>query len=298
MTARSVSMASPFHWLAKAVDVGRKQPRALFGGFALLIAVGMIPSVVQGLAQALMPGATGLVYGLVIGLSLVLVPPLTGAAFRLLHDCEAGRPAMATDLFNGYRDRAFAVRMILTSVLLMLGYLAVLTLLFTVVPGKEFFAELFARFLAAPPGGEPDLANLPSLPPGFLVWLLAASALMVVLGNAYMLAFAQAALAGQAPVAAVVGGLAATLRNLLPLVGFFLVASIAGFFALLLVGLVFGVLAGVLAMLSPLLATLLVLPLYLLLALAIYVVMFGFYYHAWREIFGGQASLPSDALEA
>ena len=296
MTARSVNMAAPFRWLMKAFDVGRRQPKALFGGFALLLAVGLIPSVVQYVAQSLAPGAMGLVYGLVIGLSLVLVPPLSGAAFRLMHDCETGAPVAATDLFNGYRDRDFAVRTILTSLLFMLAYLAALALLLTVMPGKEFFAELLVRVAAATPGADPDLANMPPLPPSFLLWLLAAAALAVVLGNAYMLAFAQAALGGHGPVAAVGSGLAATLRNLLPLVGFFLVASVVGFFALLLVALVLGVVGGVLGLVSPLLAILLVIPVYLGLVLVLYVVMFGFYYHGWREIFGEPAAAPADTL--
>ena len=296
MTARSVTMAAPFRWLMKAFDVGRRQPKALFGGFALLLAVGLVPSVLQALAQALAPGAMGVVYALVIGVSLVLVPPLSGAAFRLMHDCETGRPVAATDLFNGYRDREFAVRMILTSLLFMLAYVAVLALLITVVPGKEFFAEMLARFAAAAPGVEPDLTNLPPLPPSFLLWLLAAAGLAVVLGSAYMLAFAQAALAGHGPAAALAGGLVATLRNLLPLVGFFLVASIVGFFALLLVALVLGVIGGVLGLVSPLLAMLVVMPVYLGLVLVLYVVMFGFYYHAWREIFGEPVAMPVDTL--
>ena len=301
MTARSVSMAAPFRWFMKSLDAGRRQPRALFGGFALLLAVGMVPSLLQMVAQSLLPSSPGalmVVYGAVLGLSLVLLPPLSGAAFRLLHDCEAGRPAAATDLFNGYRDREFAVRMVLTSLLMMLGYLVVLALLFTVVPGKEFFAEFVQRAAATPPGGQPDLAGLPPLPPSFLLWLLAAAAMLVVLGNAYMLAFAHAAMAGQGPVGAVAGGFAATLRNLLPLVGFFLVACVVGFVLLLILAVVLGLVAGLLGMVSPVLAMLVVLPVYLALMLVLYVLMFGFYYHGWREIFGEPAERPGDALEA
>lgn len=300
MTARSVSMAAPFRWLMRALDAGRRQPRALFGGFALLLAVGMVPTLVQMLVQALFPESTGLlvlVYGLVLGLSLVLLPPLSGAAFRLLHDCETGQPAQASDVFNGYRDRAFAARMILTSLLMMAIYVAALALLFTVVPGKEFFAELFIRAAATPPGGQPDMAGMPPLPPGFLLWLLAAAGLLVVLGNAYMLAFAHAALGGHGPVGAVGDGFLATLRNLLPLAGVALVVSVVGFVVLIIVGIVLGLVSVVLGMLSPVLAMMVVVPVYLLLMLAIYVVMFGFYYHGWREIFGEPAARPADALE-
>lgn len=300
MTARSVSMAAPFRWLMKALDAGRRQPRALFGGFALLLAVGMVPSVLQLAAQALLPASPGLlmvIYGAVIGLSLVLMPPLSGAAFRLLHDCEAGRPAAATDIFNGYRDRAFAVRMVLTSLLMLLAYLVVILLLFTVVPGKEFFSELFVRAAATPPGGQPDMTGMPPLPPSFLLWLLAASALAVVLGNAYMLAFAQAAMAGQGPLGAVGSGVAGTLRNLLPLVGFFIVAMVVGFVLVLIFAVLVGLVAALLGVVSPVLAMAVIAPIYLAVMLVMYVVMFGFFYHAWRDIFG-EPAVPADALEA
>jgi len=301
MTARSVNMAAPFRWLMKAVDVGRKQPRALFGGFALLMLVGMVPSVLQGLAQVMFPTSPALlmtVYGAVIGLSLVLLPPLSGAAFRLLHHCETGQPAQASDIFEGYRDRGLALRMILTALLLILAYLAVFALLFTVVPGKEFFAELFLRAAATPPGGQPDMTGMPPLPPSFLLWMLLAAALLVVLGNAYMLAFAQAALAGHGPVASVGSGLAGTLRNLLPLVGLFLAACIVGFVLILIFAILVAMVAGLLAMISPALAMVLLVPVYLVLMLVIYVVMFGFYYHAWIDIFGEPVAAPADALEA
>ncbi|GAB2500277.1 hypothetical protein [Arenimonas alkanexedens] len=301
MSARSISMAAPFRWLMKAVDVGRRQPRALFGGFALMLAVGMIPSVVQLLAQAALPSSPGalmVVYGLTIGLSLVLLPPLSGAAFRLLHDCESGRPVAASDLFNGYRDRAFAVRMILTSALLMLGYMVMLVLLFTVVPGKEFFAELFARALVTPPGATMDVAGMPPLPPSFLLWLLVAFGVVIVLSHVYMLAFAQASLGGRDPLAAVGSGLGATVRNLLPLVGVSLAVAMIGFALVLILGVVLGLVVVLLSAVSPALAMVVVLPVYLLVILLIYVLIFGFYYHAWRDIFGEPAALPADALEA
>jgi hypothetical protein len=46
---------------------------------------------------------------------------------------------------------------------------------------------------------------------------------------------------------------------------------------------------------SPILALLVMLPVMIALVVGIYAVMFGFYYHAWREIFGASAE-PADEL--
>ena len=301
MTARTVSMGAPFRWLMKAVDVGRRNPRALFGGFALLMLVGLVPSVLQlGLQAALAksPQLMMALYLLVLLASLVLMPPLTGGAIRLLHACETGQPASATDVFAGYSDRAFAVRMILTALLLMLVCVVVFGLMVAMMPGKEFMAELFSRALATPPGGQPDMSNMPDLPPSFLLWMLGAAAVTMVLTHAYLLAFTHAALGGHGPLDAVVQGFKATFMNVLPFIGFSLAAMVVGFVAMLVLALVVGLLAGVLMLASPVLAGVVLLPIYLGFMVVLYVVMFGFYYHGWREIFGEPAADPTDAIAA
>ena len=301
MNARTVSMGAPFGWLMKAIDVGRRNPRALFGGFALVMLVGLVPSVVQLGLQVALAGSPQLMmalYLLVLLASLVLMPPLTGGALRLLHACETGQPAAATDVLAGYADRPFAVRMILTALLMMLVYLVVFGVLYAVMPGKEFMAELFARSVATPPGGQPDMSNLPDFPPSFLLWLLGAGAVLMVLAHAYLLAFSHAALGGHGAVEAVGQGFKATLKNVLPLLGFTLAMCVVGFVAMLVLALVIGLLAGALMLVSPVLAGVVLLPVYLGVMLVLYVVMFGFYYHGWREIFGAPAADPMEAIAA
>ena len=101
-------LGAPFRWLMKAVDVGRRNPGALFGGFAIVLLVGLVPSLLQyGLQLALAdsPQLMMALYLLVLLASIVLMPPLTGGALRLLHACESGQPASATDVLSGYGDR-------------------------------------------------------------------------------------------------------------------------------------------------------------------------------------------------
>jgi len=298
-------MGAPFRWLMKAVDVGRRNPRALFGGFALLLVVGLVPSVVQLVSQFALADAPVLmwsVYGLSVLASLVLLPPVMGAAIRLLHRCETGQPAAASDLFDGYRDTAFAVRMVLTALLMMAIYLAVFVALYLLLPGKEFFVEAMMRSMAAPPGGQPDMTGMPELDPSvlpmMLLWVLGMMAAIFAMTHAYMLAFTHAALGGYGPAAAVSAGFKAMLKNVFPLLGFTLAVMVVGFLLTLILVLVIAVLATVLALVHPVLAGVVIVPVYLLVALATYVVMFGFYYHGWREIFGEMAADPMDAISA
>jgi hypothetical protein len=146
--------------------------------------------------------------------------------------------------------------------------------------------EMFRQAMAAPPGTPPDFTGLDAPPGGLFLWLLGATALLLVLGNAYMLSFAQAALGGRGAVAAVGDGFAGAFRNLLPFLGFAIAAFIVGLILLMIVAVVIGVVIAVVAAINSTLAIVVAVPLYLVLMLAMYVVMFGFYYHGWREIFG------------
>lgn len=301
MTVKSVNMGAPFRWLMKSLDIGRRQPGALFGGFALLLVVGLIPSAIQiGVQLGLNPSPQVMlvVYGVVMLLGLLLMPPLLAGALRLIHACETGQPARAFDVFAVFGDRPAAVRMILTAVLLMAIYVSVFVGLI-LIPGGTYFGELMQIAMTTPPGQQPDPGALPPPPPGLLLWMLGALFAAVVVGNGYMLAMTRAALSGRGPVGATGDGFLATFKNLLPLLGFVIVASIVGFVVLLIVMVVLVLVVGLLAALSPVLGMAVAIPIYLAVVLAIYVVSFAFYYHAWREIFEAPtAPAAADAIVA
>lgn len=304
MTARTVSIGAPFRWLMKAIDVGRRNPRALFGGFAIVVLVSLVPTVVQMVLQALLADSPTLMwslYGLVMLASVLAMPPLTGAAIRLLHACESGQPAAALDVFNGYRDGAFALRMVLTSLLLFAFYLVLMGLLFALMPAKEAMVEFFTIAMATPPGGQPDMSGLdfdPSSLPWLFLWMVGAMAAIFTAMHVQLLATTHAALSGQGPLHALLSGITGTLRNVVPLTAFTLSMLVIGFVAVFLLVLVLGLLAVVLAMVSPVLAGVVLLPVYLASILVLVIVLYGFYYHAWREVFGETAADPMDAIAA
>lgn len=305
MTTRSVTMGAPFGWLMKALDVGRRNPGALFGGFLLLLLVGLVPSAVQWFGEWVAAPLTGAWYAinaLSVLVSLAIMPPLLGSAFRLVHACETGAPARAVDVLAGYRDGPFALRMILLAVAYVGIFLVVTGALYALLPAKELIGQMIGVALSAPAGTPPDFTGLDAPPGGLLLWLLGATAMLLVLGNAYMLSFGQAALAGRPVLAALGDGFAGAFRNLLPFLGFAIAVFFVGLVLMLIAGVVILVVIAVVSAISPALALAVALPLYLALMLGIYVVMFGFYYHGWREIFGatGTPFEPStpDAIAA
>ena len=304
MTARTVSLGTPFRWLMKAVDVGRRNPRALFGGFAILMVISLVPTVVQMVVQALLadsPVVMWSLYALVMLAGILAMPPLTGAAIRLLHACETGQPASALDVFNGYRDSAFAVRMVLTSLLMFAFYVVLMGLLYLVMPAKEMIIEVFARSMAAPPGGQPDMSGLdfdPSSLPWLFLWFVGAMAAIFTAMHVQMLTTTHAAMSGQGPVDSLYSGLLGTFKNELPLTAFTLAMLVIAFVAMMVLALVLGLLAVVLTLVSPVLAGVVLLPAYLAAVLIAMIVLYGFYYHAWREIFGESAADPMDAIAA
>ncbi len=299
MSIRTVSIGAPFGWLMKAVDVGRKNPRALFGGFALLLLVGLVPGVIQMAGQAMFPASPGVVmtiYALSLLLSLVLGPPMVGSAFVLMHACERGQPAGATDIFDGFRDRSFAVRMWLTALLMLVIYLGVFVLLYFVMPGKEFFGELMIRSAGLAPGQQPDLTGMPAFPPSFLLWMLLAGLVVLVLSNAYMLAFARAALNARGALAATLDGFVSTFKNILPFLAIAIVLTVVGTVAIVILALVAGIGLGLLMAISPVLAVIVGVPIYVGLMLLVYAVAFGYYYHAWTASFAEPAVARDDEL--
>ncbi len=292
MSPNAVGMAAPFRWLGKAFDVGRRNPKALFGALALVLAVVFAVSLLQMALQAATGGSgTGVAVVMAVStvVSWLVMPPLFGGVFRVLDATDRGQPVLATDVFNAFGPGKGGHRLVLTSLVYSLLYLAFVALLLLTSLG-QFFREYFAIALATPVGGEPDQAALVALvqntPASAVLWLPVAAIAIFAWMHASMLALATAALRPASVAECVVAGLLAVLRNFLPLLGLSLVVMVGGFMLALLLGLVLGLVIGLLSLLSPALGMLVALPLLGVLMLAMYALMFGFYYHGWREIFG------------
>src|SRR5688572_3198302 len=102
MTTRALGPGAGIGWLKQAVDLGRNNPKAVFGGGALLLAsvlllaIGL--SVLVGLLQAALnpgpAGAMGLVFLVMMPVLLLLAALMVGY-LRLIDAVESARDARA-----------------------------------------------------------------------------------------------------------------------------------------------------------------------------------------------------------
>lgn len=304
MSARTVSMAAPFRWLMKSLDVGRRNPGALFGALAILLACVFAMSALQVLAQALLAPSVPAVMVLYVVISVVsalVMPPLFGGVFRVLDATHRGSPVRAGEVFSAFRQPGLARQLVLVSLVFMAVYLVAIALLSTSAVGA-FFKEYFALVMAVPPGGQPDTAEVLALfgraPDGMALWMLGIFVVAMSWSHAYMLSLAGVALRGGAVLASAGAGTRAALVNFLPLLGFVLAGMVIGGVAMLLVMVVVGLLVALVSMVSQALGALLMIPFMFALMLGMYALMFGFYYHGWREIFGEDGDEPAPAADS
>lgn len=304
MSTRTMGPGAGWSWLARAVNLGRNNARAVIGAIALVAALALVPSIVQMGAQSALggrPDALLTVIGLSTVVSLVVFPLLIGGALRVIDAAERGRPAEPTAVFDTFRTGQGGGRLIGFGLLMTALYL----LVFGVLIGSfgqglpEWYAQVMQLTIEA--GGRPlQPADIPDPPAGLGTVVALGLLLGMFLSGAWAIGFGQVALGGRGVLEAVRQGLAGALKNLLPII-VLTVLSVAGMVALVLVvALVGGLLMLIGGLVHPALGMLLVAPVYLGMILLMYVVMFGVMYHMWRDICGEPVEpppLPGDQVE-
>ena len=291
MTTRAMGPMSGLEWLKRGINLGRHNPKAIFGG-AVLVAIGAL---VPGLLQLLLLGvmgasASGQLIAMAVStlVSIVLMSLLVGGYLRVIHATEQGRPASATDVLAPFRAGQGAARLVQFGVLLVLVYLVLASVVILLV-GKGFIEWYMQVMALSQQGVAPSAEAMPALPDGFGSVMGLGFLVAVFLGGVYSIGFGQVALTGRSLGGALKDGLAGTLKNLLPL----LLLALLSIVVLIAVALVIGLLVTLLALLGnlvhPALGMALALPVYLALLLGIYVVMFGVMYQIWRDVAGDSA---------
>lgn len=295
MTTRATGPGAGLRWLISAVNLGSRNAKAVFGAAALLIVMALVPTAVQ-LAIGAVAGNSPVVavIGLVLSLlySIVVMPPLVGGFLRLIHRTESGTPVGATALFDMLRDTGDVLRMIGLTLLLLVVVLAVLVV-FGLVLGADFLSglmELMQQLEAAQGQAAPSI----SFPDGLGTFIALGTLIGLFLNGVYTLSAGQVAIGGRPVFAAVGDGFVGTLKNLLPLLVLLLVVLVAGFLAMLAIGLVAALVGFIGTMIHPVVGMLLIAPIYIALMIGIYVISFGVMYFMWRDICGdGVAAAPA-----
>ena len=295
MTTRAVSPGNAWRWLRQAINLGRNNPRAVFGAVALLALIALIPSVIQLALQyglGLGPEAVMMVIGLTTLASIVVYPLLIGGLLRVIHAAENGRPTQATAIFDTFHAHGDRGRLVGFGLLMTAIYLGVFLLVVSLF-GKDFldwYWKLITAAQAQQAGGAPMSPELLALPAGFGQVMALGSLFALFMGGVYAIGFGQVALGGYQVGAALADGLGGTLTNVLPIVLLAVLAVAAMIGLTLLVGIVGGILMLLGGLIHTTLGMLLVMPVYLGMLLLVYVVMFGVMYYMWRDICGEQAA--------
>jgi hypothetical protein len=273
-----------FRWLMNAINLGRNNPKAVFGAAALSMVLMLVPSLLTVPLQMTGTQSAGRMAA-VIAISMLfglLLAPLYGGLLSIIDAAERGRPARATDVFAPYRAGGGAVRMIGFALGMLVVYAAIVAIVLGVVGTGiiHWYTEVLAAQAA-------KSTTMPALPAGFGTAVALFAVFWLLVMGVYAVGFGQVALAGRSPLAALKDGFVGSIKNLLPL----LMLVVGLFVAWIAVALAVIVLVGIAALLAKLVGAwvlfVVAVPVYIALILALYVVMFGVMYFMWRDVCGG-----------
>jgi hypothetical protein len=292
MSGKTVSLGAPYRWLGESFAICRAHPRVIFGAAALLMAVALLPSVLQLLLEtALRPSmAVRWVLQAVFSImALIVFPPIVGGFYRITHALHEGRPANAFDLFAVFQDGAAALRLIVTNLIFVVISIVVLLGL-----ALAFGGQPLLDFIRAMGELQPGATSLPPFPDGLMALMSMLMILGLVIMTAQGLATANVALSATPLLAATGVGFGAALRNIAAFLLFYIPLAVISFVVAMILVLVVALLAGMLSVVNPMLAAALIAPVSLVLVLLLYALMFTFYYHAWRDTLGPGAAIEND----
>ncbi len=302
MQTHAVGPGAGWRWLMQGINLGRNNPKAIFGGAALLLASVLVLaiglSLLVGLLQvALKPGFGGsMALGLLLMVPILLVMAgLMVGYLRLIDAVEGDRPANATDVFSAFGDLPTSLRAILFVLLLTIVQNALvfgLIALLAADVGSWYMQNLQASMAGA---GQPPMTALPN---GFGI-AFAVVLLISLFGYAVQaIGLGQIALRRRSVAGAFADGVGGAAKNLLPLLVLVLLTIAAGL-VLALLAFLLVMLIGVLAKIAGVwLGIVLGVPLYIVTILVVYVVMFGVMYSLWRDVCGEEAAPRNDAVIA
>ena len=289
MTTRAHGPLAGFHWLRRALQVGRHNPRALFGGAALIMAAWLLPNMVQAILHGVLkPGDEGavLIAAVMTLLSVAILAPLMGGYMRLIHASEQGRVAHAREVFDLFRSgpawrRCAGFGLLVLMVHVLVGYLLVSQFADGLM---EWYLQVMTLVQQAQQTGAKAMPAWPPLPEGIGAFFALASLWALFIGCVFAVGLGQVALTGRGVRAAFADGLAGTAKNLLPLMVMAVLAFGALTCAAVALAMVLAVIALVAGLVHPTLAAAVVLPVYLLFLAVLYALVFSVMYQVWRDV--------------
>lgn len=285
MATRMASPLAGFRWLARALNIGGRNPKTLLLAAAVVGVIAFVPSLVTVPLQMSFPGnqamfAVAMMISLVAGL---LLSPVFAGFLQVIDAIENGRPVRARDVFAPYRTGLW--KPVVGFTLCLWGLYLVAFALIVLSMGADL-RGFYAEALTATQAQHVPFAELP---PGFLRAMVVAAVSGLVLGGVWALGNGQVAIGRQRVLAAFADGIVGTLKNALGLIALAIgsmLLAVAFFVLFLIVAKIIGLLGKFVGMW---LAYTLLVPFYLGVLVGMYVLIFGVAYHFWRDVCGGDA---------
>lgn len=299
MEIRKLPIGQGLVWFKQSLDLGARNPKAVFGAALLLIGVlyalalllglsaGMVARSAPGQAPDL--GRIMLLFVPMFLLLMLLFPVLIGGLMHVIREAEAGRPVRAFDLFAPFRQGKaprLALLGIVQIVLALVGGLIVVAL-----AGADYWRDYLAAMRGAM-GGTMPVVPQPEHP-GLLM-------LVQVVFNYFsyaimLLAVPLMLFSGSALGEAIKGSLRASIRNvganvfagLLFVLGVVVAAIVVALFAALI-----GVIGN---LVHATLGSVLMAVVFIGFGTVLLVVLTGGAYLAWRDTFGDAPLAPPAA---
>ncbi|GHC03338.1 BPSS1780 family membrane protein [Thermomonas carbonis] len=299
MDIRALPVGQGLAWFKQAIDLGGRNPRAVFGAAMLMILALYTAAMLMALVLAVMVGAGSatagqapdlrLVMAVAIPLTLLvmfLVPILLGGLMHVVREAEAGRPVRARDVFAPLRTaqgRSLALLGLVQIAMTVVG-----GVLMVGIAGSDYWRDYLQAMQQAMSGTQPTMPQPANAGLLFLVQLafnyfsyalmLFSIPLMLFSGNKL----------GEA----LRNSLRAAVRN----VGANLLAGVMFVGALVVAAVVVALVAALLGMLGSAIHAAVggALSMLVMLGFAalVLVLVVGAAYLAWRDTFGDASSLP------
>lgn len=293
MSIRAMGPGAGWRWLMQSINLGRNNPKAIFGAAALLIVVALIPTAIQLVAQHMLGLTSMTTMAVLIGFSLLfsllVMPPMLGGFLRVIDASENGRATRAMAIFDTFKSGQGAVRMILLAIVLTLVAFAVIGLILAVFgPGvATWYLQVITASQGAGAGATP---TLPAMPEGLGMVLGLMMLFGLFLQGAYAISFGQVSLTDRSIGGALSDGAVGALKNLLPLLVLLVIWIVFVVVLVLVMALLVSLLTVIGSLVHPALGIALAAPVYLAFMLVLYVVIVGVMYHLWRDVAGGTAA--------
>ena len=284
MLIRSLPISRAWAWFLQAVNLGMRNPRAVFGAALLMVAALYLLVMAGGVLGSLLGGGTSTPALALMLLTVVavflLVPVLVGGLMHVIHQSESGQPALPRDLFAPFRQgRAgrLATFGSLQIIAMLLGGMVT-----TQLAGDDYMPAYSEAVNAILQQKTPAPLPAPAHPGLLLVWQVAFNYFTTTI---MLLGIALVALSGKSFGQAVGGGARAALRNIAPN----MTAAVLFFIAVMVAGLMLSVVGSVVLLVLGKIFMPLALIVGLLLTFAfitaVLVIVCGGGYLIWRDTF-------------